>query len=524
MVKMWLVITLLVAATAVAGCVAADETDTSVGEKVAAELTRLAVTATPTVAELVSRFRPSIAQIITPAGAGTGFVYDASGLVATNAHVVGDRRQVTVVLGGKEFRGQVLNRNESADLAVVQVSADSDFAAVSLASAGRVALGEDVLALGFPLRSTLGDDLTVTMGIISARRQFEGYEFFQTDAVLNPGNSGGPLLNRDGDVIGIITFGIADTDAEGVAFALSVDELNSRLEVLSQVPPTATSRPTATIRPTYTPKPTLSPSDKFQHVSAGFSHTCGVTGVGSIVCWGNDHDGQALPPTGEFLQVSAGAAHTCGIKTNGKVICWGNNKFGQSTQPTGEFRQVSAGLHHTCGVKIGGRVACWGRDNYGQASPPTEAFQQVTAGGFHTCGIKTNGSAVCWSDFDSHYTGAPTGTFQQVSAGVDHTCGVKTNGRVACRGTILYGKAEPGAGIFQQVSTGFDHTCGVKTDGRVACWGSNTDNRGNSKGQATPPRGEFQQVTAGAYHTCGVKTDGHVVCWGNNSLGQATPP
>ena len=129
----------------------------------------------------------------------------------------------------------MLNKNEDADLAVVQVISDGDFVAVSLGSAGRVALGEDVMALGFPLSSQLGDDLTVTRGIISARRQFEGYEFFQTDAALNPGNSGGPLLNRDGDVIGVITFGIAE--AEGVAFALSVEELNSRLEALSRVPP-----------------------------------------------------------------------------------------------------------------------------------------------------------------------------------------------------------------------------------------------------------------------------------------------
>ena len=116
-VKMRLVIMLLVTAMAVAGCVTAEETDTQVGERVAAELTRLAPTATPvptatpTVAELVSRFRSSIAQIITPTGTGTGFVYDASGLVVTNAHVVGDRREVTVALGDTEYRGHVLNRN-----------------------------------------------------------------------------------------------------------------------------------------------------------------------------------------------------------------------------------------------------------------------------------------------------------------------------------------------------------------------------------------------------------------------------
>ena len=259
-VKMWLGITLLaVALVALAGCATAD--DAEVQATVAAELTQLAPTATTpptaTAADLVARLRPSIAQIITPTGTGTGFVYDASGLVATNAHVVENRRQVTVVLNGEEYRGTVLNKNEDADLAVVQVSSDGDFTAVSLGSAGRVALGEDVMALGFPLSSQLGDDLTVTRGIISARRQFEGYEFFQTDAALNPGNSGGPLLNRDGDVIGVITFGIAE--AEGLAFALSVDELSSRLEALARVPPTATPRPTSTPRPTATPRPTSTP-------------------------------------------------------------------------------------------------------------------------------------------------------------------------------------------------------------------------------------------------------------------------
>ena len=82
-------------------------------------------------------------------------------------------------LNGEEYRGTVLNKNEDADLAVVQVISDGDFVAVSLGSAGRVALGEDVMALGFPLSSQLGDDLTVTRGIISARRQFEAMNSFK---------------------------------------------------------------------------------------------------------------------------------------------------------------------------------------------------------------------------------------------------------------------------------------------------------------------------------------------------------
>ena len=330
-VKMWLLIMMLVAATTVFGCVVPDETDTQVEERVAAELTRLAPTATPvptatpTVAELVSRFRSSIAQIITPTGTGTGFVYDASGLVVTNAHVVGDRREVTVALGDTEYRGHVLNRNEGADIAVVKVDSDGDFAAVSLGSAGRVALGEDVMALGFPLSSQLGDDLTVTRGIVSARRQFEGYEYFQTDATLNPGNSGGPLLNRYGDVIGVITFGIAE--AEGVAFALSVEELSSRLDVLSRVPPTATPRPTAT------------PVPPFQQVSAGRGATCALKTGGRVVCWGFNALIRGIPPQGEpFRQVSVGAGHTCGVKTGEQIVCWGVAYGGAATPPQRSFQ------------------------------------------------------------------------------------------------------------------------------------------------------------------------------------------
>ena len=103
-VKIWLVITLLaVALVVLTGCATAD--DAEVEATVAAELTRLAPTVTPTLSELVSRFRLSIAQIITPTGTGTGFVYDASGLVVTNAHVVEDRGQITVILNGVEYRG-----------------------------------------------------------------------------------------------------------------------------------------------------------------------------------------------------------------------------------------------------------------------------------------------------------------------------------------------------------------------------------------------------------------------------------
>ena len=537
--KIWMGITLLAVGLAVAGCVTAEETEMQVEVTVAAESTRLAPTATPvptatpTVAELVARLRPSIAQIITPTGTGTGFVYDPAGLVATNAHVVEGRGRVTVILNGVEYRSQVLNRNEDADLAVVQVDSDSDFTAVSLGSAGRVALGEDVMALGFPLSSQLGDDLTVTRGIISARRQFDGYEFFQTDAALNPGNSGGPLLNRDGDVIGVITFGIAE--AEGIAFALSVDELKSRLAALSRVPPTATPQPTLTAAPT------LSPSEAFQQVAAGAFHTCGLKVDGSTVCWGtNRHQdgkngGQANPPDGSFQQLSAGAWHTCGVKTNGRIVCWGNNEYEQTTSPAGVFKQVTAGLRHSCGIMTNNKVVCWGTYDFfagvterspDKAVSPAGAFQQIDSGSIATgtCGVKTNGDVACWPEV-RYERDLPSGTFLQASNGGFHSCGIRDGGHVTCWGSDESfflgqrgGKATPPAGTFRQVSAGLDATCGVTTDNRVQCWG-------NDKYIPTPrPLEDFRQISVGHYHSCAVRSDGRVTCWGNNESGQATPP
>ena len=162
-------------------------------------------TGTPTVADLVSRIQPSLAQIITTSGSGSGFVYDRSGLVATNAHVVDCCRDVTVILDGRNYRGTVLGRDDRMYLAVVRLNSDSDFSPASLGSAGQVAIGDDVIALGFPLSSDLGRDVTVTRGIVSSEREIDGYDYFQTDAALNPGNSGGPLVNGHGEVIGMNT-------------------------------------------------------------------------------------------------------------------------------------------------------------------------------------------------------------------------------------------------------------------------------------------------------------------------------
>ena len=149
---------------------------------------------TPTLSQMVEDIKLSIAYIETADGGGTGFIVDEDGLLVTNAHVVNDSLTVNVVFeDGNEYDGNVLGVDERADLAIVKLRADRKFSAMDLGNSDDVYVGDEVIALGFPLSYELGSSLTVTRGIISAKRTFEGVERFQTDAALNPGNSGPPL-------------------------------------------------------------------------------------------------------------------------------------------------------------------------------------------------------------------------------------------------------------------------------------------------------------------------------------------
>ena len=256
----------------------------------------------------------------------------------------------------------------------------------------------------------------------------------------------------------------------------------------------------------------------FASISAGKGHTCGVDAGGSVVCWGDNGDGEATPPAGLFISVSAGGRHTCGLDAGGLVVCWGDNDDGQSTPPAGLFVSVSAGAWHTCGLKGDASIACWGDNNDGQATAPTGSFASVSAGGGHTCAVETSGSVACWGANEDGQVTPPAGSFASVSAGEWHTCGVNTGGTVVCWGYDDKGQAEAPAGSFTSVSAGGGHTCAVDTGGTVVCWGA------NQEGQAEAPAGSFTSVSTGGGHTCGVDAGGSAACWGRDFDGQATPP
>lgn len=195
-------------------------------------------TSTPTLAQTIERIERSLVYIKTPSGSGSGFIVEEDGLVVTNAHVVEDFETVSVVTAdGAEYAGDVLGVDEIADLALVKVRAGTRFAAMGLGDSDSVQVGDDVIALGFPLRYELGSSLTVTRGIVSSKRMSGGVEELQTDAAINPGNSGGPLVDREGRVIGVNYAELSLSDGspvDNIGFSIAVNELKKRMDALAK--------------------------------------------------------------------------------------------------------------------------------------------------------------------------------------------------------------------------------------------------------------------------------------------------
>ena len=158
---------------------------------------------------------------------GSGFIVDKAGYILTNFHVVDDASRISVRLqNGEEYIAKVVGTDEETDLAVLKVEAGKDLPTVKLGDSDAVQVGDWVLAVGSPF----GLAQTVTAGIISQTRRETPYttsfqRFIQTDAAINRGNSGGPLVNMNGEVIGINSQ-IASTtgDYNGIGFALPSKE------------------------------------------------------------------------------------------------------------------------------------------------------------------------------------------------------------------------------------------------------------------------------------------------------------
>ena len=201
--------------------------------------------------DVVDAVSPSVVSVstttdVTPrspiprGGVGSGVIVSEDGMVITNYHVIQNASRIVVTLtDGTLFEGvEVLGVDQLSDIAVLQLREveGTQLPAADLGDSDAVRVGETVLAFGNPFAFQLGDQLTVTKGIISAKNrvietdQAVFQDFLQTDAAINPGNSGGPLVTVDGRVIGINTAIIPY--AQGIGFAIPI---NTAQDIMQQL-------------------------------------------------------------------------------------------------------------------------------------------------------------------------------------------------------------------------------------------------------------------------------------------------
>ena len=191
------------------------------------------------VAEAADIVSPSVVNIICEvntgwiqgASSGSGFIYSKDGYIVTNAHVIApstDGKVLVTMWNGRKRRGIVHSMDKTSDIALIKltdVGYDEDLPIAVMGSSGKLHIGEFVIALGSPLHL----QNSITFGIVSATARHGSElgmaqnrtEFIQTDAAINVGNSGGPLVNLDGEVVGINSMKVRDSD--GVSFAIPID-------------------------------------------------------------------------------------------------------------------------------------------------------------------------------------------------------------------------------------------------------------------------------------------------------------
>jgi S1-C subfamily serine protease len=183
-------------------------------------------------ATMVNRALQGVVQVRVPDGLGTGFVWARESdrtLVVTAAHVVAGWERVEVIApDGTAHPATVRQRDERHDVALLEAPALVGVQPLPRGQSRQLPLGSALTALGYALGDQLLGEPTVTRGVLSGRRTFDGIEFLQTDAALNPGVSGGPLLDEQGRVVGMAIGGIpwaGEIPAQGVNFAVAIEEI-----------------------------------------------------------------------------------------------------------------------------------------------------------------------------------------------------------------------------------------------------------------------------------------------------------
>lgn len=205
------------------------ESVSSLDQSINQEINKLKASASSDFSGIIEESIPAVLTVMTDVGQGTGFVINSAGYFITNAHVLSGGTRVTAINSEQErISVQLIGYNLDYDIALLKIQSNN-YPYLNLENSYNIQVGEKVIAIGNPL----GLQFSVSEGIVSALDRIGDNgvaAYIQTDAALNPGNSGGPLINKEGNVIGINNFKIGG--GESLGFAL---ESNYIKEVVNDI-------------------------------------------------------------------------------------------------------------------------------------------------------------------------------------------------------------------------------------------------------------------------------------------------
>jgi len=285
-------------------------------------------------------------------------------------------------------------------------------------------------------------------------------------------------------------------------------------------------------------------ADPVASIDEGQQHTCAVTSLGAVMCSGYNRSGllgdwtTATPSDAVEIKglpapavaVAAGGQHTCAVTSLGAVVCWGDNRRGQLGDGTSARRAapvavegladaakaIAAGRYHSCALTSAGAAWCWGSNEFGQLGDGTTTNRlqpnvveglaggvvAIAAGTYHSCALTGDGAVWCW--------------------------GRNGSGRLGDGTTIDRPAPVPVAGLEEGVvaiAAGDTHTCALTSAGGVLCWGSNRSGKlgdGTERSRRTPVAvvglaTPAIAIAAGWDHTCALMSTGGVKCWGRGT-------
>ena len=491
---------------------------------------------------MVEQVRPGVVRIETGAGSGSGVIIDTqdeTALILTNYHVVEDAYNIDVVVEDSDtYEGHLSGYDPEIDLAALTICC-GDFQALSFGDVSEVKPGSEVIAMGYPLG--MPGEATVTRGIVSAIRPVGPFEVIQTDAPINPGSSGGPLLSTSGKVLGINTIKL--TGMEGLGFALSEGIVRAALPELleqerlsdvaaSMATPTLVPRavqpvPTSTPQPAFelSPTPTAMPMPAPTRLEVG-PRTPTVTPTPTPTATPTS---TPLPtptptlaptptPTPEPIRMKAISASigwgVCGLSLDGTPVCWGNDGGTGVGNPPEEEKLVSISVGQTaaCGLREDGSLVCWGR-LWWDDMPADQKFLAISVGAGYACALRLDGTPTCWGG-PAYGAAVPPESeeLKFIKSHYSHTCGIRLDDTAVCWGSVYQNGAPlkvPPEEKFKVIN-GF---CGLRLDDSLVCWGPND----GIMNQPVPDE-KFIAIDG----SCALRVDGSPVCWGNSPLATGT--